>query len=286
MHLVHTVSELHATLQPWRAARETIAFVPTMGNLHAGHISLVRKARELGECVVASIFVNPLQFGPSEDFDKYPRTLEADTALLQQAGVDVVFAPSVRDLYPGGYPPATTVSVHGPLAEVLCAPFRPGHFTGVATIVNILFNVVGPDVAVFGEKDYQQLAVIRRMAADLGLAIRIVGAPTLRDPDGLAMSSRNQYLSAEDRKRAAKLYETLQWVAGQLGEGRRDFAALSQEAQARLVKARFNPQYVDIRTPDLEAPAEGTKDFVVLCAAYLGTTRLIDNVSVRMQERL
>jgi pantoate--beta-alanine ligase len=282
MHLVHTVADLHSRLQPWRKARETIAFVPTMGNLHAGHISLVDKARELGECVVVSIFVNPLQFGPSEDFDKYPRTLAADAELLKKAGVDVVFAPSVPDMYPGGYPPATTVTVGGPLTEILCAPFRPGHFAGVATVVNILFNHVRPDVAVFGEKDYQQLAVLRRMTADLGLGIRIVSAPTLRDPDGLAMSSRNQYLSADDRKRAAKLHETLQWVVAQLREGRRDLAALSLEAQGRLAKAKFNPQYVEIRTPDLEAPAEGAKEFVVLAAAYLGTTRLIDNVSARV----
>ena len=282
MHLVHTTAELHAALEPWRRARETIALVPTMGNLHAGHISLVEKARQLAECVVVSVFVNPLQFGPSEDFDKYPRTLEADAALLKAAKADVVFAPSVADLYPGGYPPATTVSVGGPLTEILCAPFRPGHFTGVATIVNILFNVVAPDIAVFGEKDYQQLAVIRRMAADLGLSIRVVGVPTLRDADGLALSSRNQYLSEEERRRAAKLHETLQWVAGQLAEGRRDFAMLSQEAQGRLAKARFNPQYVDIRNADLEVPGEATKDFVVLAAAYLGTTRLIDNVGVRV----
>lgn len=281
MDVVHTVAELHAALEPWRRNRETIALVPTMGNLHAGHISLVDKARELAECVVVSIFVNPLQFGPREDFDKYPRTLKADTALLKKAKADVVFAPSVQDLYPGGYPPATTVSVGGPLTEILCAPFRPGHFTGVATIVNILFNVVSPDVAVFGEKDYQQLAVIRRMAADLGLSIRIAGAPTLRDPDGLAMSSRNQYLSDEERRRAAKLHETLQWVAGELSGGRRDYAMLSQEAQGRLAKALFNPQYVDIRTPALDAPDEKTRDFVVLAAAYLGTTRLIDNVTVR-----
>lgn len=282
MHVVHTVSDLHGVIQPWRKARETIALVPTMGNLHAGHISLVDKARELGECVAVSIFVNPLQFGPSEDFEKYPRTLEADTQLLKKAGVDVVFAPSAQDLYPGGYPPATTVSVAGALTEILCAPFRPGHFTGVATVVNILFNVVAPDVAIFGEKDYQQLAVIRRMTTDLGLAIRVVGAPTLRDPDGLAMSSRNQYLSDEERKRAARLYATLQWVGQQLQAGRRDFAALSQEGQGRLVKAKFNPQYLDIRTADLDPPAESTRNFVVLTAAYLGTTRLIDNLGIRV----
>jgi pantoate--beta-alanine ligase len=280
MNIAHTVSELHATLQPWRKARETIVFAPTMGNLHAGHGSLVMKARELGECVVASIFVNPLQFGPNEDFEKYPRTLEADCALLKQAKCDVVWAPSVRDLYPGGFPPATTLRVGGPVTEILCAPFRPGHFDGVATVVNILFNLVAPDVAVFGEKDYQQLAVIRQMVADLGMSIRIVGAPTVREPDGLAMSSRNQYLSADERKRAAKVYETLQWVGEQLRSGRRDFAMLSKAGQERLVKAHFNPQYLEVRAKDLAAPDESTKEFVVLTAAFLGTTRLIDNISV------
>lgn len=282
MYLVHTVSELHATLEPWRRSRETVALVPTMGNLHTGHLSLVEKARELAECVVVSIFVNPLQFGPNEDFDKYPRTLEADATLLKKAGVNLVFAPSVRDLYPGGFPPATTVSVGGPLTGILCGPHRPGHFTGVATVVNILFNRVDPEIAVFGEKDYQQLAVIRRMVADLGLSVRVVGAPTLREPDGLAMSSRNQYLSADERKRAARLYETLGWVGEQLSTGRRDFAMLSQEGQARMVKAGFNPQYLDIRTADLDPPAETTRDFVVLTAAYLGATRLIDNLPLRL----
>lgn len=282
MHLVHSVSELQATLQPWRAARETIALVPTMGNLHAGHLSLVHKARELAECVVASIFVNPLQFGPTEDFDKYPRTLEADCKLLQQAGVDVVFAPSVADLYPGGFPPATTVHIGGPLSQILCAPFRPGHFDGVATVVNILFNRVAPDIAVFGEKDFQQLAVIRQMTADLGLSIRIVGVPTLREQDGLAMSSRNQYLSAEERRRAARLQETLHWVGEQLKAGRRDFARLSQEGQGRLVKAGFNPQYLEVLAPDLGPPHEGARHFVVLSAAFLGATRLIDNLSIEV----
>jgi pantoate--beta-alanine ligase len=188
----------------------------------------------------------------------------------------------VQDMYPGGFPPATSVSVSGELAQILCAPFRPGHFTGVATVVNILFNRVLPDVAVFGEKDYQQLAVIRRMTADLGLPIRVVGAPTLREPDGLAMSSRNQYLSADERKRAARMHETLQWVAGELAGGRRDYAMLSQEGQARLVKAHFNPQYLEVRDGSLAAPTDKTRDFVVLTAAFMGTTRLIDNVQVRV----
>ncbi len=280
MHLVHTVPDLQGALQVPRAARETIALVPTMGNLHAGHLSLVQKARELAGCVVASIFVNPLQFGPTEDFDKYPRTLDADCKLLKEAGVNVVFAPSVADLYPGGYPPATTVHIGGPLSQILCAPFRPGHFDGVATVVNILFNRVAPGIALFGEKDCQQLAAIRQMTADLGLPIRIVGVPTLRDPDGLALSSRNQYLSAEERRRAARLYETLQWIGEQLKTGRRDYASLSQEGQARLVKAGFNPQYLDIRAPDLAAPVESSRSFVILTAAYLGATRLIDNLSI------
>ena len=282
MNLVHSVAELHGALQPWRRKRETIALVPTMGNLHAGHASLVKKARSLGDCVVTSIFVNPMQFGPSEDFDKYPRTLDADGKLLGKAGADIVFAPAVRDVYPGGYPPATTVTVGGPLSEILCAPFRPGHLTGVATVVNVLFNRVAPDIAVFGEKDYQQLAVIRQMVADLGLSIRVVGAPTLREPDGLAMSSRNQYLSPEERKRSARLYETLQWVAAELKGGRRDYAMLSQQGQARLVKAGFNPQYLEVRASDLSAPTDKSRDFVVLTAAFLGTTRLIDNLQLRV----
>ena len=253
-----------------------------MGNLHEGHVSLVKKAADLGECVVVSIFVNPLQFGPNEDFEKYPRTLDADVAKVKAAGADIVFAPSVKDMYPGGFPPATSVTVTGELTQILCAPFRPGHFTGVATVVNILFNRVAPDIALFGEKDYQQLAVIRQMVADLGLSIRIVGSATVREADGLAMSSRNQYLSAEERKKSAKLYACLQWVGEQLSAGRRDFASLSKEGQARLVKAGFNPQYLEVRAGDLSAPAESTRDFVVLTAAFLGTTRLIDNLQVRV----
>ena len=281
MHLAHTPAELRATLEPWRRARETVALVPTMGNLHRGHLSLVEKARAQAECVVVSIFVNPLQFGPGEDFDRYPRTLEADRALLQEVGADVVFVPSVREVYPGGFPPATTVSVSGALTEILCAPFRPGHFTGVATVVNILLNLVAPDVAVFGEKDWQQLAVIRRMVADLGMPIRIVGAPTLREPDGLAMSSRNQYLTPDERRRAAILHEVLQWAGAQLAAGARDYAALSREGQRRLGEAGFQPQYFEVRTPDLDPPGADTRHFVVLTAAHLGSTRLIDNIQVR-----
>lgn len=282
MHLAQTVSELHAFLQPWRAADETIALVPTMGNLHPGHLRLVEKARELAECVVASVFVNPLQFAPNEDFDRYPRTLASDRAMLERTGVQVLFAPSVEEMYPGGYPPATAVTVGGALSEILCASFRPGHFSGVATIVNILFNRVGPQIAVFGEKDYQQLAVIRQMTADLGLPIRIVGVPTLRETDGLAMSSRNQFLSPEERKRAAGLRACLEWIGQQLAAGRTDFDSLSRDGQARLAKGGFNPQYIAIRATDLGEPTAGTRVFVVLAAAYLGNTRLIDNITVSL----
>lgn len=285
MHIVHSASELHATLQPWRVAGEAVSLVPTMGNLHAGHLALVDKARGLSECVVASVFVNPLQFGPNEDFERYPRTLTADAALLEKAGVQVLFAPTVQDMYPGGYPPATAITVGGPLDKILCAPFRPGHFTGVATIVNILFNRVAPQIAVFGDKDYQQLAVIRQMTADLGLPVRIVGVPTLREPDGLAMSSRNQYLSAEERKRAPRLHETLTWIAEQLASGRTDFEALSRDGQSRLAKAGFNPQYLDIRSSELGEATANARLLVVLAAAYLGSTRLIDNLGVAITEK-
>lgn len=282
MDLVQTVSDLHATLQPWRSADETIALVPTMGNLHEGHLRLVEKARELSECVVASVFVNPLQFAPNEDFDRYPRTMASDRAMLERAGVQLLFAPSVEEMYPGGYPPATGITVAGALGEILCASFRPGHFSGVATVVNILFNRVAPQIALFGEKDYQQLAVIRQMTADLGLPIRIVGVPTLREPDGLAMSSRNQYLSRQERKRASGLYACLEWVGQQLAGGQTDFDSLSQDGQARLARAGFNPQYLAIRATDLGEPTAATTVFVVLAAAFMGSTRLIDNLTVSL----
>jgi pantoate--beta-alanine ligase len=280
MRIVHSVSDLHAELAEWRARGESVALVPTMGNLHAGHLSLVQRARQMGECVVVSVFVNPLQFGPGEDFERYPRTLEADATLLREAGADVLFAPAVSDMYPGGYPPATTVSVGGPLTQVLEGQFRPGHFDGVATIVNILFNLVRPDAAVFGEKDWQQLQVIRRMAADLGLRLRIAGAPTLRDIDGLALSSRNQYLDAAERAAAPRLYQALQAVGAGLQAGRRDFAALCAEQKAALENAGFRPQYLEVRAPDLAEPRTDGIAFAVVAAAFLGKTRLIDNLQL------
>ncbi|MDR3418387.1 MAG: pantoate--beta-alanine ligase [Nevskia sp.] len=279
---VHHVTELQAELAEWRARRESIALVPTMGNLHAGHLSLVQRAHQLGECVVVSVFVNPLQFGPGEDFERYPRTLEADAALLRQAGAHVLFAPAVADMYPGGYPPLTTVRVGGSLTDILDGHFRPGHFDGVATVVNILFNLVRPDVAVFGEKDWQQLQVIRRMVADLGMAVRVVGVPTARDADGLALSSRNQYLGAAERALAPRLYAALQAVAAGIEAGRRDFEVLCLEQKRALEAEGFRPQYLEVRSQDLSpARAEATA-FVALVAAYLGGTRLIDNLSLRL----
>lgn len=283
MRTVHRVNELHTELSEWRARRESIALVPTMGNLHAGHLSLVQRARQLGECVVVSVFVNPLQFGPNEDFQRYPRTLDADSELLRRAGADLLFAPAVEDVYPAGYPPATTVRVGGELTSILDGHFRPGHFEGVATVVNILFNLVRPDVAVFGEKDWQQLQVIRRMVADLALPLRIAGAATLRDADGLALSSRNQYLDAAQRALAPRLYAALQAVGEGVAAGRRDFEALCAEQRAVLEAAGFRPQYLEVRAPDLGAPRADAAAFIVLAAAYLGTTRLIDNLQLRLE---
>ena len=279
MQTVHSIAELRAQLAAWRKAGEKIAFVPTMGNLHRGHLELVRRGRQVAGKVVASVFVNPLQFGPTEDFNRYPRTLAADQKGLTAAKADLLFAPSAAEVYPKGMDGLAKVSVPG-VSTILCGHFRPGHFDGVATVVSILFNLVQPDVALFGEKDYQQLFIIRKMVADLHMPIEIIGVATEREPDGLALSSRNQYLSTEDRPRAPEMYATLCEVAEKLKAGRRDFAALSYAGIKRLEAASFRPQYLEIRAPDLLVPARDAGRFVVLAAAYLGNTRLIDNVAV------
>ena len=279
MQTCHGIAELRALIRSWKVAGEKVAFVPTMGNLHRGHIELVRRARELAPRVVASVFVNPLQFGPSEDFDRYPRTLPEDQRQLADAKCDALFAPSVREMYPGGAENLTRISVPG-LSSILDGEFRPGHFDGVATVVNVLFNIVQPDVGLFGEKDYQQLQVIRRMVSDLRLPIEIVGVPTERDVDGLALSSRNQYLSAAERIAAPEIYRTLLETANALRKGVRDFPFLEGGARKRLQDAGFKPQYVAIRTKSLELPSSQARDFVVLVAAHLGATRLIDNLQV------
>ena len=283
---LHTVALLRETVTNWRANGQRVALVPTMGNLHAGHLRLVETARRQADRVVASVFVNPLQFGPSEDFDRYPRTLEADATALATAGCDALFAPSAREVYPRGLDGLVRVVVPEALATVLCGAFRPGHFDGVATVVNILFNMVAPDLALFGEKDYQQLAVIRRMVADLHLPVRVEGVPTERAADGLALSSRNQYLSATERLAAPAMHAALAMVGAGLRAGRRDFAALAHLGTAQLTEAGMKPQYLEIRALDLSVPAPDDAGFVVLAAAYLGATRLIDNLSVQVRNGL
>ena len=280
MQRLYDLPALRASLVKQRASGRRVALVPTMGNLHEGHLSLVARARQVADIVVASVFVNPLQFGPGEDFDRYPRTFEADAAQLEAAGTAVLYAPDVPQVYPNGYPPATTVRLSGHLAETLEGAHRPGHFDGVATVVNILFNHVRPDVAVFGEKDWQQLAIIRRMVADLGVEIEILGQPIARAADGLALSSRNQYLSSDERRVAPQLHAALQSVATALRAGRCDFQALCMQAASELTHRGFRPQYLEVRRPDLTQATSSDRDFVVLAAAYLGATRLIDNLPV------
>jgi len=274
MRVVHTLAELRHAL----AGATGTAFVPTMGNLHEGHLSLVRLARERGGPVVASIFVNRLQFAPHEDFDTYPRTLERDCELLRATGCNLVFAPSEAELYPE--PQSFTVQPPGELADILEGHFRPGFFTGVCTVVTKLFNCVQPRVAVFGKKDYQQLMVIRRMTRQLALPIEIVAGETSRAEDGLALSSRNGYLDAAQRAEAVALARELQGVVAELRRGRRDWAALEAAAMDALATRGWKVDYVAIRRQaDLGGPADG-EALVVLGAARIGSTRLIDNVEV------
>lgn len=282
MITVKTVAELRAAVARARGVGKRIGLVPTMGNLHAGHGALVETAAREADFVVASIFVNPLQFGPREDLDKYPRTLAADQERLQAAGCDLLFHPGVEDMYPDGMDNQTRVSV--PLvSEGLCGASRPGHFEGVATVVSKLFNLAQPDLAVFGQKDFQQLAVIRKLVRDLNLPIEIIGEPTRRAEDGLALSSRNGYLDEAQRATAPALYRTLQALAQGLREGRRDFAGLVAEGLARLDTAGFRPDYLEIRDADrLRLAAPGDRDLVILAAAYLGSTRLIDNLPLSL----
>jgi len=273
MRLIHSVADLRAYL----VQQHAIAFVPTMGNLHEGHIELVRMAKQRGTCVVVSIFVNPLQFGPNEDFDKYPRTLEADCAKLQGLA-DVVFAPAVSDMYPE----QQTLYVEPPsIANELCGAFRPGHFRGMATVVLKLFNLVQPQIAIFGKKDYQQLAIIRQMVTQFNLPIEIVGAETSRAADGLALSSRNQYLSQAERTEAVQMHRTLVEVANELKAGMKDLAAIESKASQTLANRGWQVEYVAIRSQNgLIKPVDGEQKLVVVAAARLGKTRLIDNLEV------
>jgi pantoate--beta-alanine ligase len=278
---VGTLGELRAVRATWAAAGEAVAFVPTMGNLHEGHLELVRRARSLAARAVVSIFVNPLQFGAAEDLASYPRTPARDTERLAATGADLLFAPTVEAMYPRPAAEQTRVEVPG-LSDILCGASRPGHFVGVATVVCKLFNMVQPQVALFGEKDFQQLAVIRRMVEDLCLPVEIVGVPTVREPDGLAMSSRNGYLTAEERARAPALHRALRAAGEALAGGRADPGAAAREAAAAIDAAGLRTDYVSVRrATDLAPPGEADTDLVILAAAYLGRARLIDNLRVQ-----
>ena len=277
MKIIHTIKEL----RDWRREAGSVAFVPTMGNLHEGHLALVREAAKRADNVVVSIFVNRLQFGQGEDFDRYPRTLEQDAAKLAGEGVAVLFAPNEQELYPRV---AQQYNVEPPnLQNELCGAFRPGHFRGVATVVAKLFNIVEPDYACFGKKDYQQLAILQGMAADLNFRVEIVPVDIGRAADGLALSSRNQYLSEAERKQAPQLYRELQAVARAVENGNRDYAALEQQAAANLKQAGWQVDYVEIRhAGNLQVAHVGDSELVVLAAARLGNTRLIDNVEIHL----
>jgi len=277
---IDTLPALKQLLAVQRQQRRTIGLVPTMGNLHAGHASLVTAAKQSCDFVVTSIFVNPLQFGPNEDFARYPRTLAADNAALAQAGCDVVFTPAVSELYPCGVEQQTRISVPD-LSTLYCGKFRPGHFDGVCTIVCKLFNMVQPDMAFFGLKDYQQFFIISRMVADLQMPLRLVGLPTVREQSGLAMSSRNGFLTAQQRQQAAAIYATLQQVARQIVDGERNYPQLEQQALSRLAAEGLRPDYFQVvNRHSLLAPDSQSRQLVLLTAAWAGSTRLIDNVTV------
>ena len=270
------LDDLRARVAAWKREGLRVGFVPTMGNLHAGHFSLVELARRHAERVVVSVFVNPTQFGPNEDFDRYPRTPDADAAGLEEAGADAVWMPSVETMYPHG--PGASVQVRVPgITEVLEGAHRPGHFDGVATVVARLLNQVQPDVAVFGRKDYQQLAVIRYLVEDLAMPVRIEAGATLREADGLAMSSRNQYLTAGQRQVAATIHATLEWMRQAAVEGRA-LESIESGARDRLEQAGFAVDYAVVRTTGLASPDDRHGPRVALIAARLGATRLIDNL--------
>ena len=282
MHAISDIDALRATLTPWRRSGERIALVPTMGHLHQGHISLLEEARKRSDRLVASIYVNPAQFDRPDDLSAYPRTLERDLEQLQAAGVDLVFTPDDSVIYPGGHGGKTQIDIPG-MTNILCGKHRPGHFVGVATIVCKLFNLVQPDVAVFGEKDFQQLMVVRRMTDDLNLPVEIVGAPTWREHSGLAMSSRNSYLNAGEFAQASRIYQVMCRVAEQLIDGAANVAELEADASQALLESGFKPDYVTVRRcADLAVPGpdDSASDLVVLVAAFLGQARLIDNLQV------
>jgi len=280
MLVVESIIDLRREIAVLRRAGKRIAFVPTMGNLHAGHLKLVQVARQHADIIVASIYVNPLQFGPMEDLAAYPRTPAEDKKALEAEKTELLFMPTDVEMYPRGLDVMTKVEVPA-LGDILCGKFRPGHFRGVTTVVNRLFNLVQPDVAIFGKKDYQQLLLIRLMVADLGLPIEIVGVDTVREADGLAMSSRNNYLSAAERKAAASLYAGLCGLRDRLIKARRMVSGMETDTLRELETTGFRPDYLSVRrAADLGEPGPQDKALVILVAAWLGCTRLIDNVEV------
>lgn len=286
METIYSLEALRHTIVGWRRAGARIAIVPTMGNLHAGHISLLERARLLADRTVVSIFVNPIQFGKGEDYARYPSTLDADKEKLAAAGLDLLFAPNLGELYPGGIEEDTRITVPG-LSTILCGQYRPGHFSGVATVVAKLFINVQPDVALFGEKDYQQVLVIKRLVHDLLMPVEIIGMPIIREADGLAMSSRNAYLKPDERERAPKIFASLNVAAAKLEQQTQSLIAIETAAMAELAAAGFRPEYFSIRrAADLTAPQLDDRSLQILVAAWLGGARLIDNVRVELSAPL
>lgn len=282
MNTVKTVRELRAAIAGARSKGKRIAFVPTMGNLHNGHVALVEKAGQRADFVVTSIFVNPLQFGPTEDLAKYPRSLAADQEKLIEAGCHLLFTPDVEEIYPDGMLGQTIISVPG-VSEGLCGASRPGHFEGVATVVCKLLNMVQPDLAIFGEKDFQQLAVIRKLVRDLNMSIQIMGEPIVRADDGLALSSRNNYLTDNQRATAPALYACLNDMANAIRNGERDFVKLANKGKTVLRKAGFRPDYLEIcEATSLHSATADNQNLVILAAAFMGKTRLIDNLALNL----
>ncbi|MEP0354254.1 MAG: pantoate--beta-alanine ligase [Paraglaciecola sp.] len=282
MRVINDIPDLREVRRTWQNSGKIIAFVPTMGNLHQGHLNLVREAKKHADIVVVSIFVNPMQFGPDEDLEAYPKTIENDKRLLEELAVEALFLPQVSDIYARGLEQQTFVEVPG-ISYMICGASRPGHFRGVATIVCKLFNMVQPNLAFFGEKDFQQLQVIKAMVTDLSMNLKVFGVPTTREDDGLAMSSRNQYLIDEERKLAPTLYVKMQSMVKEIMGGRRDFNRLTDEYKSQLAELGFSPDYLEIRNDEtLLQPGHEDTDLVLLAAAFLGKTRLIDNIQIKL----
>jgi len=282
MQIFHHIASLRQALADQRKQGKRIGFVPTMGNLHNAHLALVKQAGEHADVTVASIFVNRLQFGLNEDWDKYPRTLEADIAKLRSVDCDYLFCPKEQEIYPNGMDTQTRVIVPT-MANILCGASRPGHFEGVTTVVTKLFNIVQPDIAVFGLKDYQQLAIIRRMVQDLCIPVTILAGDIVRESDGLAMSSRNSYITPAERPQVNQLYHTLSWMAERIRAGERDFAALEQQARQKIEAVGFRPDYITVsNSRTLEPAAHDDLEITILGAIYTQGARLIDNVSLAL----